>query len=577
MENTNIINIDQADKDYSMFHSVIDFIDNPKEYKEKALNFVSKFFLIDKVHNYFYQLFSHTNIVIHDFYLFSNQEKYLLKTILHNKNQEDAKEFIELYNQKIESLKNINPQFQNKHRKDVFEKIQTIQHFLKIFPYNQKKFKNLIIESIIEWEFSEDIYSNNKFSLLIKALHNYSDEKIIEDLCSKDFDKVKKSESYIEQKNILQSIENKKDTILKGTAAICAMSSLVLESSKIAPLTIHGLVLIPTLVSTGVLFFGLFSVLQKNFNDYFNKQKHKTIKNLNVYKYESKEIDYYPKLLIRKNLFSPLLYREKLDMDSQKNVNIFLYFSEKLVDKNVKLPQKMIQQFDLKKEEIDFLNQFTPSKIQELSNIYNLDLRNHLLWNQNISENEIIIYKKFDSLLQLNDKKDEFFSFKNFNILNIQNINKNLQSLFEQLDFSQKEMITALLLTNIKNGFVSPTLQENIFQELDEVFPFKNGSVFYKKMNQITDDLLHHSLSEKNKNAMNKNSSFHYFKEIGKFLFNQSKDFILQKESKIMVQYIENQIQEYDFDNQFIIAKKSKFEQFIENIFEKIQSKKKKI
>lgn len=573
----NTLNFDEAEKDYSLFHPIIDFIDNPKEYKEKISNFVSQFFLADKVHNYFFQLFSKTNIVIHDFYLFSNQEKYLLKSILKNKNIEESKEFIELYNQKIEELKNVSPEFQNKHRKDVLEKIKTIQHFLNIFPYNQKKFQNLIYKSIIDWKFSEDIYSNNKFSLLIKAFHNYCDQNIIEDLCSSDKDKVKKSQSYIEQKDLSQHIENKKDTVIKGTAAVCAMTTLILETSKIAPINFHGLVLIPTLIGTGVLFFSLFSILQKNFNDYFHQQKNKTIKNLNVFKYESKEIDYYPKLLIRKNLFTPLLYKEKLDMNSQKDVNIFLYFSEKLVDENIKLPQKIITQFDLKKEEVDYLNQISTSKIQELSNIYNLDLRKHLLWNQHLSENEIIIYKKLDNLLQIQDKKDEPFDFQNFHIKNIQNLNKDLASLLENLNQEQKNIISSILLSSFKNGFVNPTLQETIFKELDEVFPFKNQNVFYKKINIITDEIIEHSLFEQNKKAVKKSSSFSYFKEIGKLLFNQSKEFILKKESKIMIQYIENQIQEYDFDNQFVISKKSKFETAIESIFEKIQHKKMKI
>jgi hypothetical protein len=572
----NTLNFDEAEKDYNLFHPIIDFIDNPKEYKDKISNFVSQFFLLDKVHHYFFQLFSKTNIVIHDFYLFSNQEKYLLKTILQNKNMEESKEFIELYNQKIEELKNINPEFQNKHRKDVLEKIKTIQHFLNIFPYNQKNFQNLIYQSIIDWEFSEDIYSNNKFSLLIKALHNYSDQKIIADLCSHDSDKVKKSQSYIEQKDELQHIKNKKDTVIKGTAAVCAMTTLILESSKIAPINVHGLVLIPTLVGTGILFFSLFSLLQKNFNDYFHQQKNKTIQNLNVFKYESKEMDYYPKLLIRKNLFTPLLYREKLDMTSQKDINIFLYFSEKLVDENIKLPQKMIKQFDLKKEDVDYF-QISTSKIQELSNVYHLDLRKYLLWNHHLSENEIIIYKKLDNLLQIKDKKDAPFHFQDFHIQNIKNLNKDLEAFLETLNQEQKNIISSILLSNFRNGFVNPTLQETIFKELDEVFPFKNQNVFYKKINIITDDLIYHSLVEQNKKAVKKSSSFSYFKEISKLLFNQSKEFVLKKESKIMIQYIENQIKEYDFDSQFVIRKKSKFENVIESIFEKIQHKKMKI
>lgn len=350
---------------------------------------------------------------IKDFDSWNKREKNLFALLI-DKNNFTA-EIVNAYNENIS--------FANLDRIELFRKINSMKQFLNVSPYNSPSFQEKVYNQVIQWERSD---RKDKTNLLLDGFRCYTDINTLTDYLSSDTNRSESATNIIDAKRVInkKAIETKIYGV--GTATIAALlittktfSSIVnLDVSQKIIDNVHSYLgdslLIGTLalgVVGAVAAFKSYKLLHKGFIKIADLEINKNIRS-DMAHIGSKEMTKFDDNFSKKYISSMLLDKvcRKNEWDSsikenKKYLSMLAFLNEKIYQSDLQVPQKMINDYQLNKNEVNRLNSFTIADIHEIASLHS-DRARMLLISHDLNYREKYTVKNLDSIEILTDKKE---------------------------------------------------------------------------------------------------------------------------------------------------------------------------
>ncbi len=296
------------------FVPTAEFLLNPKEYKDKVKQFISRGFIsedVEKENQKWIQQFGYLKYgespkdFVHFstiYATFNKEEKYEFYKAC--KNGEMAQNIISQYmigatvdHEFTKDLKEVPNKVQ------LFKRLQTINKFLKISPYNDPLFKNEVYRGLIRWSFEEE-QLDYRYDLLIKGFNNYIEPNTMYKLFSQTSSEL--VEGYIEEKNKIFENYEKKDLRISAYASVAALMVVTMTNSwkELPSMVTHVLSFVGTATLAGAIgtvahigvgayvFYKTFKLVNEVYHKLWEKEKNKLVNVHNIsYIEKNKSLD----------------------------------------------------------------------------------------------------------------------------------------------------------------------------------------------------------------------------------------------------------------------------------------------
>jgi hypothetical protein len=405
------------------FIPTTEFLLHPKEYKEKVKQFISKGVLMESVEeqnqkwirqygNLKYGESQKESVHFSTIYnTFTKEEKYEFYKAC--KNDDMAQIIMSQYmigatvdHEYTQDLKEVGNKIQ------LFKRIQAINKFLKISPYNDPNFKSEVYRGLVRWSFEEE-QLDYRYNMLVKGFNNYIEPDMMYKLFSPTSSDL--VEEYIEEKNKIYENYEKKDLKISAYSSVAALMVVTFTNSwkEIPSVVSHALSLVGTATLAGAIgtvahvgvglyvFYKTFKLVNEVYHKVWEKEKNKVINNHNL--------DYVEKNKGLEDIVEHTNYKKY-----GKILNEIL--SGK--NKNVHIDTKTAHYLGLEHKEVAAINQIDLKEFQkELKNIntsprFTLkdlegkDMKQALLYHQYLEQNNSAFFLIKESLYNQVIKND---------------------------------------------------------------------------------------------------------------------------------------------------------------------------
>lgn len=413
------------------FIPTTEFLLHPKEYKERVKQFISKGILDEDVEEqnqkiikkYGYLKYGDSPNEFINFSSiyekFTKEEKYEFYKVC--KNENIAKIVMSQYmidatlnHEYTKELKEI------KNKVQLFKKLQTIDKFLSISPYNDIDFKNEVYRGLVRWSFEEE-QLDYRYNILVKGFNNYLEPDMMYKLFSPTSSDL--IEEYIEEKNKIYENYEKKDLKISAYASVAALMVVSFTNSwkEIPAVVSNSLALVGATTLSGVIgavahvgvgayiFYKTFKLVNEVYHKLWENEKDKLINNHSIdYIKKSNSLE---NIVKNKNyskyesILNELLYGQNKRINIDFKTAHYLNLEHREV---AKINQINIKEFQNKLKNINLSPKYT------LKDLNKRDIEEELLYHYYLQKNksEFFLIKEslFNQIIKndyLNMKKQE--------------------------------------------------------------------------------------------------------------------------------------------------------------------------
>lgn len=470
---------------------------------------------------------------------FSKKEKTILTDFL--KDNPYNTKIVEYYNKSVLAMNAGEKVILDIDNKDeLLKRLNTLKEFLKAFPYNEPGFQIKAYRKVIDWSISNE---NGNFDILIKGMNNYVEKQELEKLLSDDLISTPRAIKYIKEKIIIDQEIEKKELTLSAMSSVLSIglvstvnppTAIAATASTMLPKIlgyVGATMAAPTLIGLaqvavgGYAFYKMFELINKSMHEVNKKYKEETI----LYtKADSLSDLSIASNMVRNKLFKDVLSNKTFDKNNKeqkKYLNLLLYVNEK-IDTNVKLPKKLIEDYNLSKEQVKNIENLDFYKIHEISNIKNQEIKKWFLLNEVPAGLEYFYKSLSNAMVLIGDETHKSNSLDKPYIINI---DYDLKTAIEKLPAIEKRMINSYISVIIKaNGIMQPHEGETLKTLIEDSKDTEEMAI-----------LLTERLQTKVQNYERKeikNKELNYFKRVSKIMTGKEE---LDTQNVSMVEYLQ--------------------------------------